>query len=77
MLRKVAAAGYNGGGGDSLSEEPKIIRRYGCCEVTISFKENAEDIKDKILWLLLENYKEHLSQKMSVVVSGNEDKRVG
>ena len=64
-------------GGNNLSEKPKIVRRYGCCEITISFKENAEDIKDKILWLLLENYKEHLSQKMSVVVSGNEDKRVG
>ena len=77
MLRKVAEEGYNCGGGDNLSEEPKIVRRYGCCDVTISFKENAEDIKDKILWLMLENYKEHLSQKMSVVVSGNEDKRVG
>ena len=77
MLRKVAEAGYNCRGGDNLSEEPKIERRYGDCDVTITFKENAEDIKDKILWLLLENYKEHLSQKMSAVVSGNEDKRVG
>ena len=77
MSGKVAASGINGRGGDSLSETPKIEHRYGECDVTITFKEKAEDVKDDVLWLMLENYKEHLSQKMSVVVSGNEDKRVG
>ena len=72
MLWQVAEAGYNCGGGDNLSEEPKIVRRYGCCEITISFKENAEDIKDKILWLLLENYKERISEKAAELENNRE-----
>ena len=63
MLRKVAEAGYNGGGGDNLSDTPKIERRYGDCDVTITFKEKAEDVKDAVLWLMLENYKERISEK--------------
>ena len=50
-------------GGDSLSEERKIVRNYGGCEVTLTFKETAEDIKEQVLWLMLENYKERIAQK--------------
>lgn len=31
--------------------------------MTITFKEKAEDIKEKVLWLMLENYKDRISQK--------------
>ena len=31
--------------------------------MTITFKEKAEDIKEKVLWLMLENYKERISKK--------------
>ena len=64
-------------GGESLNE--KIERRYGECDVTITFKEEAEDIKDKVLWLLLENYKSRIEQKAldAVAAEDTEDKAVG
>ena len=64
-------------GGDSLNE--KIERRYGECDVTITFKEEAEDINDKVLWLLLENYKSRIEQKAleAVAAEDTEDKAVG
>lgn len=64
-------------GGESLSEIPKIEKRYGDCDVTITFKENAEDIKDKVLWLMLENYKERISQKAMESVSERGDSKAG
>ena len=64
MSCKVAAAGIDGRGGDSLSDTPKIERRYGDCDVTITFKENARDIKDNVLWLIMESYRERLTQKL-------------
>ena len=59
-------------GGDSLNE--KIERRYGECDVTITFKENAEDIKEKVLWLMLENYKSRIEQKALEAVSAEDTK---
>jgi len=64
---KVAAAGIDGRGGDSLSDTPKIECRYGDCDVTITFKENAGDVKDNVLWLMLENYKERISEKAAAL----------
>ena len=62
MRRQVAASGTYGWGGDSLSDIPKIQRRYGDCDVTITFKESADNVKDKVLWLLMENYRERLAE---------------
>ncbi len=31
--------------------------------MTLTFKETAEDIKEQVLWLMLENYKERIAQK--------------
>ncbi len=46
--------------------------------MTITFKEEAEDIKDKVLWLLLENYKSRIEQKAleAVAAEDTEDKTV-
>lgn len=63
MPGKVAASGIDGRGGDNLSDTPKIERRYGDCDVTITFKETAEDIKDQVLWMMMENYKERISKE--------------
>ena len=72
MLRKVASSGIDGRGGDSLKETPKIVRRYGECDVTITFKEKAEDVKDDALWLMLENYKERISEKAAELENNRE-----
>ena len=40
--------------------------------MTITFKENAEDIKEKVLWLMLENYKSRIEQKALVAVSAED-----
>lgn len=63
MSCKVAAADIDGRGGDSLSEEKKVVNNCGGCEVTLVFKESAEDIKEKVLWLMLENYKDRILHK--------------
>ncbi len=46
--------------------------------MTISFKEEAVDIKDKVLWLMLENYKARIEQKAleAVTAEDTEDKTV-
>lgn len=38
----------------------EIIETYDDCDVTIAFKEKAEPIKDKVLWLILESFKERI-----------------
>ena len=47
--------------------------------MTLTFKEEAEDIKDKVLWLMLENYKARIEQKAleAVAADDTEDKKVG
>ena len=77
MLRQVAAAGINGRGGDSLSDVPKIERRYGDCDVTITFKENTDNIKDRVLWLLMESYRERIKQDKQTDTSVGESSKVG
>ncbi len=43
----------------------KIVRDIGGCEVTITFKgHNDEDVKDKVMWLLLESYCERINEPL-------------
>lgn len=43
----------------------KIVRDIGRCEVTITFKgHNDEDVKDKVMWLLLESYCERINEPL-------------
>jgi hypothetical protein len=42
--------------------------------VTITFKEEAEDIKDKVLWLMLENYKARIEQKALEAIAAEDTK---
>lgn len=42
----------------------KIVKQYGGCEVTIVFKENNPEIKEKVLALLLENYQTRISDTL-------------
>ena len=60
MLRQVAEAGYNCGGGESLSEEKEIHRQIAGCNVTITFKGYNPDIKEKILDLLCDSFEERV-----------------
>jgi hypothetical protein len=45
--------------------------------LTITFKENAENVKEKVLWLMLENYKERIMQKASQAVPDGEGRKAG
>ena len=72
LYKQVIETSTNGGGGDSLNDAPKIERRYGDCDVTITFKEKAEDVKDDVLWLMLENYKERISEKAAELENNRE-----
>ncbi len=38
----------------------KIIRQVGDCKVTISFGQSNPDLKENILWSMMENYKKRL-----------------
>ena len=38
----------------------KIIRQVGDCKVTISFGQSNPDLKENILWAMMENYKKRL-----------------
>jgi hypothetical protein len=60
-----------------LNDTPKIEKRYGGCDLTITFKENAENVKEKVLWLMLENYKERIMQKASQAVPDGEGRKAG
>ena len=37
--------------------------RLNCSSNRFTFKDKAEDIKDKVLWLMLENYRARIEQK--------------
>ena len=60
MSGKVAAAGIDGRGGDSLSEEKDIHRQIAGCNVTITFKGYNPDIKKKILDMLCDSFEERV-----------------
>ena len=38
----------------------KIIRQVGDCKVTISFGQSNPDLKENILWSMMENYQKRL-----------------
>jgi len=43
----------------------QIIREINGCEVSISFRSKSEDIKDKVLWLILECFKSRMIEYMT------------
>ena len=60
MSGKVAAAGIDGRGGDSLSEEKEIHRQIAGGNVTITFKGYDPEIKKKILDMLCNSFEERV-----------------
>ncbi|SDA32780.1 hypothetical protein SAMN02910447_03581 [Ruminococcus sp. YE71] len=44
--------------------------------MTLTFKETAEDIKEQLLWLMLENYKERIAQK-ALELNNEGEKKTG
>ena len=65
LLRQVAEADFNGMGGNSLSEEPKIERRYCECDVTITFKGSNHKLKENLLSLLCDSFEERVMNSKS------------
>ena len=45
--------------GEKVMNE-KIIRQVGDCKVNISFGQSNPDLKENILWSMMENYKKRL-----------------
>ena len=43
----------------------EMTKTINGCEVSISFKPQSEDIKDKVLWLILECFKSRLNNFIS------------
>lgn len=39
----------------------RINRQINGCEIIITFKPQSEDIKDKVLWLILECFKSRIN----------------
>ena len=56
---------YNGGGGESLNDIPKIERRYGECDVTITFKGSNPKLKENLLSLLCDSFEERVMNSKS------------
>lgn len=56
LRKQVAETGTYSRGGDSLSEEKKIERRYGQCDVTITFKGSNPKLKDELFSLLCDSF---------------------
>ena len=44
--------------------------------MTLTFKETAEDIKEQVLWLMVENYKERIAQK-ALELNNEGEKKTG
>jgi hypothetical protein len=42
----------------------KIVKQYGDCEVTITFKGHSIDIKENVLWLMTENYIDRVKSEL-------------
>lgn len=41
-----------------------LKRKYDGCEVALIFKEHNPKVKDKVLWLLLEDYQARISEEL-------------
>ncbi len=39
----------------------ELTKKINGCEVSLSFKPQSEDIKDKVLWLILECFKSRIN----------------
>lgn len=48
--------------------DKEIIKNSNGCEVTIAFKKISEDVKDKVLWLILASFKERMEEQLKVSV---------
>ncbi len=46
----------------------KIVREIGGCEVTITFKGHNDEVKDKVLWQLMENYMARITEESKQIV---------
>ncbi|WP_164489217.1 hypothetical protein [Ruminococcus sp. Marseille-P6503] len=46
----------------------EITEMFNDCEVTIAFKNKAEPIKDQVLWLILESFKERIETQFGFTV---------
>lgn len=43
----------------------QINRKINGCEVIITFKPQSEDIKDKVLWMLIECFKTRMAHNIN------------
>ena len=41
----------------------KIIRQIGGCKVNITFGDSNPELKDEILWSMMENYKKRITEQ--------------
>ncbi len=40
-----------------------IIKQIGCCKVNITFSDSNPGLKDEILWMMMENYKNRITEQ--------------
>ena len=53
--------------------EKKIIKKYGGCEITISFKEKSVELPEKIKWLLIESYCDRVNIELTADNNTSDD----
>lgn len=46
----------------------EIVRKCHGCEVTITFAEKAVPIKDEVLWLILQSFKDRMEKQIKAAV---------
>ena len=53
----------------------KIIRQIGDCKVNIVFGSSNPDLKENIMWTMMENYKSRLSEQGDKTVKSEDKKK--
>lgn len=53
----------------------KIIRQIGDCKVNIVFGSSNPDLKENIMWTMMENYKSRLSEQGDKAVKSGDKKK--
>ena len=53
----------------------KIIRQIGDCKVNIVFGSSNPDLKENIMWTMMENYKSRLSEQRDKTVKSEDKKK--
>ena len=53
----------------------KIIRQIGDCKVNIVFGCSNPDLKENIMWTMMENYKSRLSEQRDKTVKSEDKKK--